>query len=118
MGKCWAATCTSPESRGHPHASADFSKRSRKDSGHPVAPFYSGADEWGRLGSFMMAFLSIHPGPSSSGTAHGPPAGPAQECGNAIPSCLTSPAAPYGVLGGGLRAIVSLPQMANLAVTA
>ncbi len=86
--------------------------------GHPVAPFYSWADEWGRLGFLMMALLPVPPGPSSSGTAHGPSAGPAQECGNDVPGLLASPAVPDGVLGAGPRPIKSVPQTANLAVTA
>ncbi len=85
---------------------------------HPVPPSYSGADEWGRMDPWLTALLPVPPGPSNSGTAHGPPAGPARERRNDVPGRLSSPAAPDGVPGGGPRAIESLPQTANLAVTA
>ncbi len=95
-------------------------RSSRRDRerplGRPAVPSCSPACGWTELG-LVVSPRHEPPGPSSSGTARGPPAGSGRGHKTDAPGSPTCPAMLGGVLGGVPRAIGWPPQMANSSET-
>ncbi len=94
---------------GHPHASAVFSNKSRNASGSSCGPIP--ACGWAGPG-LLDSPRPEPPGPSSSGTARGPPAGSGRGHRIFFPGLPSCPAALCDVPGGVPRATGWLPQTA------
>ncbi len=97
---------------GHPHAAALFFRRGRgTPPGHPAAPSSVPACGWAGPG-LLDSHRPEPPGPSSSGTARGPPAGSGRGHRISSPGLPSCPSVLCVVLGGVPRATGWHPQMA------
>ncbi len=101
---------------GATHMPLWFSRKDRgMPPGRPAAPSSVPACGWAEPGLLDSPWPEP-PGPSSSGTARGPPAGSGRGHRIAFPGPPSCPAALYGVPGGVPRVTGWHPQMANPSV--